>query len=398
MKVFYFSDYYPPETNAPALRVQFHSEYFAKNGIDITVVTCNPNFPDGKLYDGYQNSWIKCEYLNDVKIVRLWSFIAENKGYLKRILDHISSAFMFFLYSLHIRPSEVVIATSPQFMTILFLTFAKHIKKFKLIIEVRDKWPDGIIFLNRKSSIFKLLKKIEHWIYSSSDLLIVVTSSFKEQIIRETGCTPEKIVIAYNGADLNKRLKYRSCYAASYFLPKFCGLTIGYAGTIGISHDLIDFCKKFRNMHLLHCRLVFLGSGVLFDEMKVRFGCERILFLEKIAQEAMPQFYKEIDIALVSLKDIEIYDHVIPSKLFEAVAYETPIYGLLRGEAARIIQDNDVGIVPKTRKLEDQEKALKSLMCRFRRKEIVKNLTKTGEKYSRINQAEVILKCLKRKF
>lgn len=397
MKIYYFSDYYPPESNAPALRVKFNAEHFAKNDVEVTVVTCNPNFPDGQLYEGYQNAWIQNEFENGVKIVRLWSYMAANKGYVRRIIDHISSAVMFFFYAMRIKRSECVIATSPQFMTILFLTFAKHIRKFNLVVEIRDKWPDGIIFMDRRSLIFKVLKKLEHWIYSSSDSIVVVTASFKEQIIAETRCPSDKIIVSYNGSDLDKRIEYHRSNTSARILPEFNGTTIGYAGTIGISHDLEAFCKEFKNFNLQNLRLVFVGSGALLEELKERYSCETILFLDRISQDTIPLFYKEIDIALISLKDIDIYDHVIPSKLFEAIAYETPIYGLLRGEAARIILDNSVGVVPTKRDMKNQKLALGLLIKRLGSDTMRRHLKETGEKYSRLNQAEEILKCLKRK-
>ena len=49
MKILLLTDYYPPESNAPALRCSYHAEYWAKKGHDVTVLTCAPNFPNGIL-------------------------------------------------------------------------------------------------------------------------------------------------------------------------------------------------------------------------------------------------------------------------------------------------------------------------------------------------------------
>ena len=55
MKILLLTDYYPPESNAPALRCSYHAEYWAKKGHDVTVLTCAPNFPNGILFEGYKN-------------------------------------------------------------------------------------------------------------------------------------------------------------------------------------------------------------------------------------------------------------------------------------------------------------------------------------------------------
>ena len=65
--------------------------------------------------------------------------------------------------------------------------------------------------------------------------------------------------------------------------------------------------------------------------------------MERISQELVNDFYASIDFSLVSLLNIKPYDHVIPSKLFESLAYKTPILGGLRGEAKNIIISNKVG-------------------------------------------------------
>ena len=132
-KLYYFSDYYPPESNAPALRVDFNSRYFCQKGIDVTVVTCNPNFPEGKLYDGFKNQIINKSVDGLVNVVRLWSFIWPNSGKFFRILDHVSSAIMFFAYGLSIKKNSTVIATSPQFLTILSVYLLSYFRDFKFL-------------------------------------------------------------------------------------------------------------------------------------------------------------------------------------------------------------------------------------------------------------------------
>ena len=55
MKLLFLSDNFPPESNAPASRTYEHCKEWVKEGIEVTVITCNPNFPYGKVYDGYKN-------------------------------------------------------------------------------------------------------------------------------------------------------------------------------------------------------------------------------------------------------------------------------------------------------------------------------------------------------
>jgi hypothetical protein len=57
MYILFLSDNFPPEGNAPASRLYEHAVHWVQAGHHVTVLTCAPNFPEGKLYQGYSNRW-----------------------------------------------------------------------------------------------------------------------------------------------------------------------------------------------------------------------------------------------------------------------------------------------------------------------------------------------------
>ena len=93
MRILFFSDNFPPETNAAATRVYERAVYWVKWGHEVTVITCAPNFPHGELFDGYNNSWYQVEFLSGIKVVRVKTYIAANQGVLRRSLDFVSYLF-----------------------------------------------------------------------------------------------------------------------------------------------------------------------------------------------------------------------------------------------------------------------------------------------------------------
>ena len=58
MHILFLTDNYPPESNAPATRTYEHVREWVKKGHKVTVITCAPNFPEGKVFDGYKNMWL----------------------------------------------------------------------------------------------------------------------------------------------------------------------------------------------------------------------------------------------------------------------------------------------------------------------------------------------------
>src|SRR5680860_563989 len=140
MKLLFLTDNFPPELNAPATRTYEHCREWVKEGMEVTVITCFPNFPKGKIFPGYKNKLYQIEEMEGIKVIRVWSFIAENKGMAKRFIDFISFAVSGFLAGLFQKDIDKIIITSPQF----FVSFSGYLlsllKRKPWVFEVRDLW------------------------------------------------------------------------------------------------------------------------------------------------------------------------------------------------------------------------------------------------------------------
>ena len=143
MKILFLSDNFPPEVNAPASRTYEHCKEWVKQGIDVTVITCFPNFPEGKLYLGYRNKLIQKEVIDGIQVIRIWSYITSNEGFIRRTMDYISFGIFSFSIGLFIR-NDLIVATSPQFFTALFGRKLAFWRRKPWVMEVRDLWPESI--------------------------------------------------------------------------------------------------------------------------------------------------------------------------------------------------------------------------------------------------------------
>ena len=81
MHILFLSDNFPPEVNAPASRTFEHCREWVKAGHDVTVITCAPNFPQGELYAGYRNRLWQWEEMDGIRVLRVWSYITANAGF-----------------------------------------------------------------------------------------------------------------------------------------------------------------------------------------------------------------------------------------------------------------------------------------------------------------------------
>jgi len=197
MKILFLSDNFPPELNALATRTYEHCKYWVSQGHEVTVITCFPNFPQGKVYEGYKNKIYQKEIMDGINVIRVWSYIAPNSGFIKRSIDQISSAFTSSIAGLFTEKPDYIIASSPQFFSAWAAFLLSAIRRVPWVFEVRDMWPEGIIFLEKDSILYRVLEKIEIALYRSAEKVVVVTNSFKESIIERSGISEAKIEVIH---------------------------------------------------------------------------------------------------------------------------------------------------------------------------------------------------------
>jgi glycosyltransferase involved in cell wall biosynthesis len=401
MKILLLTDYYPPEYNAPALRCSYHAEYWAKNGHDVTVLTCAPNFPNGILFKGYKNKIMSSSKVNGVNVVRCWSFISKNEGFILRVLDHLSSALMFSIVPFFIKRPDVVIATSPQFLTLISGYISSSLIRRSLVIEIRDMWPEGIIFLSNQSILYKVLERMELFLYKRSSKIITVTNSFAKDIAHRAKIPENDISISYNGCDDYLEKSDSSAENLRKKLNLKGKFVVGYAGTVGISHGLDILVAKFKDIApSLNACMLIIGNGAMHKKLKSLVkekNITNVLILDAVPKTKINHFLSLFDVCLVSLKDLPAYDKVIPSKLFEAVAHNKPILAGLRGEAKLIVESNCIGEVFHPENASSFEDKLVSLILNLKKDSnfYKSGLCKVRQKFSRDVQAQIVLDCIK---
>jgi len=364
MKILFLTDNFPPEVNAPATRTYEHCKIWREIGHNITVVTCVPNFPKGKVYKGYNNSLYTKEIIDGIKVIRVWSYITANKGFVKRSLDQFSFAISSFFAGLFLGKFDYIIATSPQFFTSWSGFLLSKTKRTPWIFEVRDMWPEGIIFLSRDSKLYKILEKIELFLYRDAHKIVVVTEAFKKSILDRVKIESDKIEVIYNGSNNSKfiqKSKNRQLLKELNLEFKFI---VGYAGTFGISHSLEFIFKEISKVKNSDIHFLFLGDGAMRENMYKwvkEYNLSNVTILKSVPRDLVIEYLSIFDIGLVPLAKNDAYLKVIPSKVFELSAMGKPILLGVEGEIKTILEKYNAGIAYTPEDSKSFQKALDSL-------------------------------------
>jgi glycosyltransferase involved in cell wall biosynthesis len=351
MKILFLADNFPPETNAAATRVHERAVHWVAWGHEVTVVTSFPNFPQGRLHPGYRNRWHQADTIDGIRVVRVKTFIAPNKGGAwRRALDFLSFMVTGTVAALFERRPDVVVATSPQFFAAVAGWLVGALKRVPFVFELGDIWPASIVGVGamRRNPLLALMEKIELFLYRRAARVVALTRAFKENLTRR-GIDPGKIAVVRNGVDLGRYApRPRDAALASEWrlTGKF---VVGYVGTHGMAHGLgnvLDAAERARAREDICFLLV--GDGAEREMLladAARRNLTNVRLIGPQPKEAMPRVWSLVDAALVHLRDSPVFAEVIPSKIFEAMAMGKPILlAAPKGEAREIVEGDRAGL------------------------------------------------------
>lgn len=350
MRILFLSDNFPPETNAPATRLHEHATRWVRAGHDVTVITCAPNFPEGKLFAGYENRWRQVETIDGIRVVRVKTYITANEGFVRRTLDYMSFMVTGFVAGLFEKRTDVVVSTSPQFFCALGTWALSGVRRLPWVFELRDLWPASIVAVGAmgRSPVIRLLEKLELFMYRRADAIVSVTESFREDLVSR-GIDRAKIHVVINGVDLDRYAPRPRDQALARQFGLEGKFVLGYMGTHGMAHALdrvLDAAELLRGRD--DVAFFFAGSGAeraRVERIVAERGLANVRMIPRQPKEAMPALWSLCDLALIPLRDTPVFSTVIPSKLFEAMGMGVPVLmSLPEGEATAIVRRTGCGV------------------------------------------------------
>jgi glycosyltransferase involved in cell wall biosynthesis len=349
VRIVFFSHYYPPEVNAPASRTAEHCRLWAAAGHEVTVVTSAPNHPKGVAYSGYKNRFFQRESRDGVNVVRVWTFLAANQGFLRRTLNYVSFLLSATLALPRLSRADVYVSTSPQFFCGLTGLAARILRRAPWILEIRDIWPESIVTVGaiRNEFIIRLLEGLERLAYRRADRIISVTDSFVAHIA-ERCQAGKKIDVIKNGVDLGLFKRGNDGETVKQRFGLGGRIVVAYVGTHGMAHRLdtmLDAADRLRDDPRIGFLLI--GDGAerkRLVERAAHMRLDNLRIVGQLPKADMPAVWAATDVSVILLTKSETFTKVLPSKMFEAMAMECPIVLGVEGEAKQLLEEADAGI------------------------------------------------------
>lgn len=351
MKLLILTQYYPPEIGAPQNRLHELAIRLKAAGMEVEVLTAMPNYPKMEIFEAYKDGKIGEETIDGIRVYRAGIYVSTSKGISSRLRNYFS-----FVYSSWKRGKKLgnydylMVESPPLFLGYSAMRLSRKLQA-RMIFNVSDLWPESAeklgIVTNRR--LLRLAYDLEARCYRKAHLITGQTNGIVSDI--RTRFPEKKVHWLPNGVDLT--YYDPAIVQASGFREKNGfkpgDLVLFYGGILGHAQGLqllVHAADKLRD--LPEVQIVLQGAGPEKDDLlalKASLGVKNIHFLEPVPKSGMPGILKEIDIAVVPLRKLELFEGAIPSKIFEALAMENPLLLGVDGEArTHFIQKADAGL------------------------------------------------------
>lgn len=343
--VLFVTPYYPPEKTPPAIRINGIAKGLLKRGYQVTVLTTFPNFPSGVVAPEYRGKVITREVNDGIHVVRVWSYITPNKGFLRRILAQLSFGCIAPLLGWkHIGRPDVIIVESPPLFNAIGGRLLAWGKRCPFIFTVADLWPDAAIELGVLCNplFIRLARWLERSTYQKARFIWAVTAGIRKRLVAR-GIPAERVFLLTNGVDTTqfRPIPQAQARAELGWDDRF---TILYAGTHGLVYGLeilLDVAERLRDYPDMH--IIFVGDGVtkadLMEKARERH-LHNVTFLDAQPHERMPLLLNAADVCPIPIRKLPIANITLPAKMFEIMACARPIVLGLDGEARKLAEQD----------------------------------------------------------
>ena len=324
------TNYFPPEKGAAANRIHSLALALAEYGFQVHIVCPFPNYPKGKIFEGYKGRFYNKTIEDNLTISRLWVSPSNSQNKFLRLLSMLSFSFSLSLFFIFKRfTKRIIIQYSPVFVGFTAVFWSWIFRK-KIILNISDLWPlAGLeMGLLQKGFYYSILKKMELFCCFQSKLILGQSEeilSYVQELGYKKDCFLYRNIPNFETPQIPNRLESQQ-------------ISIVYAGLLGIAQGLLDFCEQIE----LPSNITFhiYGAGPEEESIKA-IQSDRIIFHGEVNRTELHRELRKYDIAFIPLIN-RIYGSV-PSKIFEYTRIGLPVLYFAGGEGEEIVKKYGLG-------------------------------------------------------
>ena len=371
-KILIISQNYYPEQ----FRINDISFELVNRGYDVTVLTGLPNYPAGKIFEGYEKGQKRTETINGVKVIRCYERERKDGGAINLFLNYYSFVHSSKKMIKKLDKDFDVVIVNQLSPIMQCLAGIKYKKKYgaKLIIYSLDLWPASLSAGGISGGfIYNYYKRLSSKIYKSADVLMASSKEFSSYFESEFGINKKEVVyLPQYAEDIFKVKKHN-------YNKKITNLV--FAGNVGKMQSVETLIEAGKLLEKKNVKIHIVGGGSNLEKCKeLAKDCKNIIFYGQRPLEEMPKFYDMADAMIVSLKKDDLISKTLPGKVQTYMAAGKPIIASGDNEMKNIIKSAKCGYVSPAEDVQELYKNILKFMKNKEKQKLAKNARQYYEK------------------
>lgn len=362
-RILLLTQYFPPEIGAAQTRLFELGQELSGLEWEVEVLTALPNYPTGRILEGYDPRKPVKEALGRLSVVRVPLRPAQS-GFVNRLICYLSFVRSAVRWGpiLCAKPDVVLVESPPLFLGHAGIRLARQ-WSVPMVFNVSDLWPESARYMGvvKNRLVLAVAEALELSYYRRSALVTGTSNEIVESVRQRCPSTDAEVIT--NGVDVDRFGPHFADDEARALLGAQDGITFMYAGVMGMAQGLdlvLDVASVVRDLD--HVQFVLVGDGAERESLQRRIEVEN---LDNV--RLLPAQPKEKIPALLALSHVGF--HVlkfsipgsVPSKIYEAMACGLPILFAGGGEGAQRVLDARAGLVVSYGDLQGLEEAVRRL-------------------------------------
>ncbi len=376
-KILLITQNFYPEIGSAANRMKNIYKFLNKKH-KVNVLTANPTYPNQEIYED-EKFW-KDSPTEVTRIKTRTKFYTSNL--LLRMILYLETILkMIFNVSCSKEKYDTIFISTPPIFISLVGFIAKKKWQAKLIIDVRDLWPETLLGIGKIKGylLLKIAYYFEKKMYQVADQIIVNSEAFSDYLIKKG---VDKNVITYipNGLTTEELMLPKK-------IKQTKKTTIIYTGNIGLAQNLevlLQIACQLQYDQTVQFKIVGYGykKEQLIKKIIEKKLTNTITVLPPDTRENVLAMTIDADIAFLSLEDHDVFNSVVPGKLIDYMGCGVPILGVLSGYSQSIVENNKCGFVYKKNEI---DKIITDIFYLRHSKKVKSKFGENGYRYAKAN-------------
>jgi len=340
------TQFYAPEPG-PATLPSNLAETLARRGHEVRVVTGFPNYPTGRLADGFKLARRSDEVRHGVAVRRVYLY-PDHGSAAGRMANYGTFGLSSVVSGVSWLSDADAVWVNASPITLAWPIWALRAMRLPVVSHILDLWPESLFAtgFGRLAENAPVRRALDAWtgsIYRSSHLVAYISPGVHD-VLRSRGVPERKLRYVPMWADEatfapgGKSMRNELGIAED-------SVVLAYAGALGEAQGLetlIDACREITDPRFV---CIVAGSGGSEQALRARArDVTAIRFIGRIPQPRMTDLMASIDASYVSLRDTHLGRVSTPSKTQAALAAGVPVVAAARGDVRRVIENARAGL------------------------------------------------------